>query len=116
MPDAPLTYTLKPGLREGTEILKLDGQLTLTTMFGLQNELRGMKPPVLILDLSGSAYMDSAGLGVVLNQHVSAQRDGRKFLIAGVNHRILALMQMTRVDAVLSLFPTVEAAEDSLSD
>ncbi len=54
-------------------ILKLAGPLTISTIFGFQNELRAMTPEVLIVDLSETPYMDSAGLGLIMNSYVSAQ-------------------------------------------
>jgi anti-anti-sigma factor len=114
MRDEPLTYSYTPGQNDGTMILKLVGPLTLTTMFGFQNEFRSMKPAVMIVDMSESPYMDSAGLGLVMNSYVSAQDDGRKLLLAGVNERVAELFVMTKVQRVLKSFPTVEAAEASL--
>lgn len=114
MMDVPFTYTSAAGQREGTVIVRLIGPLTLTTLFEFQTEFRAMRPPVLILDLSESPYMDSAGLGLVVNKYVSAESAQRKFLIAGINARIEALMELTKVIRVLSIFPTVEAAEASL--
>jgi anti-anti-sigma factor len=114
MRDEPLTYSYAPGRSEGTMILKLVGPLTLSTLFGFQNEFRSMTPQVLIIDFSESPYMDSAGLGLVMNCYVSAQDHGRKLLLTGVNERVRALFEMTRVQGVLSSFPTVEAAEESL--
>jgi anti-sigma B factor antagonist len=83
-------------------------------MFGFQDELRAKTPAVLIVDLSETPYMDSAGLGLIMNTFVSAQSHGRKLLLAGVNERITALFEMTKVKGVLPVFPTVEAAEASL--
>jgi anti-sigma B factor antagonist len=58
--------------------------------------------------------MDSAGLGLLMNHHVSGQDHGRKLLLAGVNERIAELFKMTKVDGVLSRFSSVAAAEESL--
>jgi anti-anti-sigma factor len=69
---------------------------------------------VLILDLSGTPYMDSAGLGLVMNYYVSAQNHGRKLLLAGVNERVASLLEMTKVQDVLTSFPSVGEAEASL--
>lgn len=111
MPDQPLTYTTTNGTKEGTVILALDGPLTLGNMFSLQNDLRTLKPECLIMDLSKVPYMDSAGLGVIMNYYVSAQGHNRKFFLAGVNERVHALMEMTKVDSVLKTVDNVEAAE-----
>jgi anti-sigma B factor antagonist len=114
MLDAPLSYTLVDGQKPGTKILRLEGPLTLTTMFPLQEHLRTLSPPVLILDMTGVPYMDSAGIGLLPNYHLSAQRDAHKFLLAGLNHRLQALLEHTRLDSILKTFPTVEEAEASL--
>lgn len=114
MSNVPFSYTSEAGHRSDTEIVRLIGPLTLTSMFTLQPALREMKPNVLILDLSESPYMDSAGLGLIMNQYVSAEQHKRKLLLAGVNGRIQALLEMSRVDQVLSIFPTVADAEASL--
>ena len=109
-----MSYSFTPGKSEGTTVLKLVGPLTITTMFGFQNELRAVKSKVLIIDLSETPYMDSAGLGLIMNSYVSAQDHQRKLLLAAVNERIKALFEMTKVQGVLTSFPTVEAAEASL--
>ncbi len=113
MNDKALTYTSSAGTKEGTVILKLVGPLTLGNMFTLQNDLRAMKPACLIVDMTDVNYMDSAGLGVLMNAFVAADDGNRKFLLAGVNQRIMSLLEMTKVDQVLKLFPSVEAAEAS---
>ncbi len=111
MRDAPLTVTVSNGSREGVTILALHGPLTLQNGFEFQNDLARHKPAVLILDLTDSPYMDSAGLGQLMNYYVSAEKNGRKLLLAGVNERIRALLQMTRVDALLKNYATVAEAE-----
>lgn len=106
-----LAYSMSDGAKAGTKIVKLEGPMTIGNMFGLQNELRIVKPPCLILDLSDVPYMDSAGLGVIMNSFVSAQGGGRKLILVGVSERVRALLEMTKVDAVLPICDTVDAAE-----
>lgn len=114
MPDDSLTYSSTAGQHEGTTILKLDGPLKLATMFSFQGEFRAMKPKVLIVDLTDSPYMDSAGLGILMNYYVAAQNEGRRILLASVNERIASLLELTKVNGILKSYPTVEAAEASL--
>src|SRR5215471_9153827 len=104
MPDQPLTYTTANGAKEGTVILTLSGPFTLGNIFALQNELRAIKPECLIMDLEQVPYMDSAGLGVVMNYYVSAENNNRKFFLVAPTERVTALMEMTKVDAVLKVF------------
>jgi anti-sigma B factor antagonist len=114
MRDEPLTYSFSQGQSDGTMILELVGPLTLSTIFGFQNELRAATPRALILDLSETPYIDSAGLGLIMNYYVSAMDHGRKLLLAGVNERVTALLEMTKVQGVLTSFPSVAEAEASL--
>jgi anti-sigma B factor antagonist len=111
MRDAPLTFNIANGTREGTTIVTLSGPLVLSNLFSLQDELRTLKPALAIFDLADSEYMDSAGLGVLVNFYVGAEKNGRKMALAGVNQRIEALLDMTHVKGLLRVFPTVADAE-----
>jgi anti-anti-sigma factor len=113
MGDKALTYTSTNGAKDGTIILKLVGPLTLSNMFAFQGQFRSMKPPCLILDMTEVPYMDSAGLGLLTNYFVAAQDDHRKFLLAGVNERVMSLFEITKVDQILKMYPSVEAAESA---
>ncbi len=110
MNDAPLTYSCSEMERPGLVVMKLTGPLTLRNMFEFQNELAHNKPPAMIFDLGGVPYMDSAGIGVLINYYVSAEKNGRKMALAGVNERIDALLVLTKVQKLLRSFGTVEEA------
>jgi anti-sigma B factor antagonist len=106
-----LTYTMSNGSKPDTTIVTLEGPMTIGNMFGFQGELRALKPACLILDLTSVPYMDSAGLGVIMNSFVSAQGGGRKMFLVGVSDRVRALLEMTKVESVLQVCDTVESAE-----
>jgi anti-anti-sigma factor len=110
MHDQELTYALLDGPKEGLLILELTGPVTLGNLFGFQDYLRAQQPAAMIIDMTNVPYMDSAGLGLILNFYVSAEKAGRRLSLAAVNQRIMALFQLTRVDTVLALHPTVDAA------
>jgi anti-anti-sigma factor len=114
--DGPLSYSRSNGVREGVVVLTLDGPLTLRNIFAFQKDLTVDPPAVLIFDLSKVEYMDSAGIGVLINYYVSAQKNGRRMTLVGANKRLDALLEMTRVKDLLKNYPTVEAAEASFSD
>lgn len=106
-----MTYSRRPGSREGIEILSLAGPFTLGNMFQFQRDLQEIHPPFLIFDITQVPYMDSAGLGLLVNFYVSAQKNGRRMAVAGASPRIKTLFEMTRVDSLLRLFPSTEQAE-----
>ncbi len=109
--DKPLIYTVVAGTRPDTTIVKLDGPLTLANLFAFQSEIRTIKSSLTIFDLTASEYMDSAGLGVLVNFYVSAEKSGRKMALVGVSARIAALLEMTHVHSLLRVFPSAEEAE-----
>ena len=108
-----MTFTKRSGSRDGVEILSLSGPFTLGNMFELQRALQEMHPPYLIFDISQVPYMDSAGLGLLVNFYVAAQKNGRRMAVVGAAPRLMALFEMTKVDSLLKLYPTVEDAESA---
>jgi anti-anti-sigma factor len=114
--DGPLTYSRSNGAREGVVVLTLDGPLTLRNIFAFQADIAVNPPSILIFDLSKVEYMDSAGIGVLINYYVSAQKHGRRMTLVGANKRLDALLEMTRVKELLKNYPTVEEAEASFSE
>jgi anti-anti-sigma factor len=95
-------------------ILRLIGPFTISTLFDFQNAVRSEAAPATIIDLSAVPYMDSAALGSLLGFHVSCQKNGRRYTVAGASPRLETLFQVTHVDKILSRFPTVEEAEKNL--
>lgn len=111
MNDAPLIYSRATGGREGLGVIKLTGPLTLKNIFEFQKDLAANPPQLTVFDLSGVPYMDSAGIGVLINYYVSAEKNGRRVALAGANDRIDALLELTKVRNLLRSFPTVDEAE-----
>jgi anti-sigma B factor antagonist len=110
--DGPLTIELKEGKTPGTRIITLVGPITMRNLFQFQDELRaGDVPRVAILDLSGVPYMDSSGMGAVINYYVFCQRHNAKMIAAGVSPRVMELFKMTKVDSVIPFANSVAEAE-----
>ena len=110
--DGPLTFERGDGKNPGTRVLRLNGPLTLRNLFELQSELRKSElPPLTVIDLSAVPYMDSAGMGLVMNHYVRCQTNGTKLVVSGANNRIMDLFKVTKVDTVLPLVPDPNAAE-----
>jgi anti-anti-sigma factor len=110
--DGPLTIEREQGKTSETLVVRLTGPLTLLNIFDLQSQFRAAEPtPLTILDLSGVPYMDSAGMGVVVNYHVHCQNNGGRFIATGVSPRIMELFKITRVDKVIRITSTPDDAE-----
>ena len=102
-------------------VIRIEGATAICCLFGeleafSASQLRQVMAALtvhrhVVLDLGGVSFIDSAGLGVIMNYFVSAQSHGRKFFLTGVSDRIRALFEMARVDNVLNVCESVEAAE-----
>jgi anti-anti-sigma factor len=110
MTDAPLKITVDSSLGAETSVVRLEGPIVISHLFPFQTELRRQTAKLIVLDLSGAPYMDSSGLGAILNAYVSAQKNGRRLVLSGANERIRALLQLTKVDTIVKTYPSVEAA------
>ena len=115
MPSERLRVKRLNGAHEGERILRLEGPLTLTTLFDLREAIETEKPRTLIVDFRGVPYIDSAGVGLIVNIHVSCENSGRRLALVGVIDRVLTIFKAIRVDQVLTLFPSVEAAQAGLT-
>jgi anti-sigma B factor antagonist len=110
--DAPLSLERLQGSSPNVLIFRFTGPLTLRNLFEAQAELRAAPPPPLtLLDLTAVPYMDSAGMGLIMNHYVHCQTSGAKLIIVGANQRLLDLFKITRVDTVLTVAATIEEAE-----
>jgi anti-anti-sigma factor len=98
-----------------TAILRLQGPLTLTTLFLLQETLRGIGAVDTVIDVTEVPYIDSAGLGTILSHWAHTQRSGHKFALTGVSPRIEVLLEITKVNTVLPMFRTAEEADLALT-
>ena len=110
----PFSIESQPGSRPEIRIIKVSGPLLLQHVFAFQDELRGETTPITILDLSHVEYMDSAGMGAIINCYVSCQKNGRKLIVTGVSDRIKALFTLTHVDTLIPTKPTIADAEASI--
>jgi anti-anti-sigma factor len=108
-----LTIATQEDAASGWRILELNGPLVLRTLFEFQDAIRAQNPNNLILDLQEVEYMDSAGLGAILEAHVSYQRRGKRVVLVGAAPRIETLFEVTHTDQILVRRATVEEAKRS---
>jgi anti-sigma B factor antagonist len=108
------TIEVLPGNSPEVRLLKLTGPFTLRDVFEFQEIVRDGATPMTIIDLSGVPYMDSASLGSVLGFHVSCEKDGRKYALAGASDRLRSLFRMSGVDSMLH-YHTAAAADAAAS-
>ncbi len=110
-----LTIINTSGANEEQRILQLNGPITIATLFDFRDTVRAEKTSrILILDCTQVPYVDSAGVGAIVNAHVSCVNSGRRLLLVAVQDRIRTLMKVTKVEQILSIFPTLPEAQAAL--
>lgn len=105
-----LTITPEDGPAAGQRIVHLEGPVVLETLFKFRDALAQETAASVILDFTRVPYIYSAGLGSLLRAAVRCQSERRALVLAGLNAKCRALLEMTRVESTFKMFPTVEEA------
>ncbi|KAB8192890.1 anti-sigma factor antagonist [Nonomuraea phyllanthi] len=104
---------LRKELRGGVTVISLDGRLDSETAPGVQQDLQGLFPEdgLVVLDLSETRYMSSAGLRVLLLVYRQAQRGEVRLALTGLAPDVRAIMEAT---GFLGFFTVVESVEEGV--
>jgi anti-sigma B factor antagonist len=97
-------------------ILSFRGPLTMENVTPFLNAVRREAAPTMILDLSGVPYLDSSGLGSLVSACTSATKSGRRFALTGVNKRVQKVLEITKVERVFLMFPTLSDAIEAFTN
>jgi anti-anti-sigma factor len=93
--------------REGSIVTITPGRDLVSSMVpDFKHELNAVldeSPQELRLDLSGTAMMDSIGIGVIIATHNSMKKKGGRLVIAGATENIVKLFKSMRLDQHLNL-------------
>jgi anti-sigma B factor antagonist len=111
----PLVIERYAGAAHGHGVLLLKGPLTMENLPLFDNAVRLERSPTMILDLTHVPYIDSAGLGSLVTAYISGNKAGRRVALAGVNKRVRKLFEITRVEPLFLMFPTLGDALEAFS-
>jgi anti-sigma B factor antagonist len=70
----------------------------------------------LVLELSGVSAMDSAGIGELALLQTWAQERNAEFKCAGANSVVRTLLDLTNLDSVLEVHPSLDSALESFRE
>lgn len=71
---------------------------------------------LLVLDLSGVTFCDSAGLNVLLVARLRAEQRGATLVLACMPLQLRRVLEVTGADQVLATYDTVAEAQSALCD
>jgi len=95
-------------------VVKLDGKLVLETVNGFLQTMRQQMSPSLVMDMSSVSFLDSAGVGALVQLFVHRRNQGQKFALAALTPQGMAVMQVAGLLKLLPVFASVnEAAQQA---
>lgn len=107
---------IKTTVSGGWQVIALTGPLTSVDSIEFQRVLQADSSALTIVDLSEVPYVDSAGIGVLVNAYVARDKTGRRLVLVGVRERVMNVLKMTRVHQFFQMYATVRDAVDGLED
>jgi anti-sigma B factor antagonist len=96
-----------------TLVVTLAGDVDLHRTPELQQELARVvdrRPRRIVLDLTGVQYMDSSGVASLVKLLSSTRRLNIELKLCGLVQRVLSIFEITRLDTVFDICPTVQEA------
>lgn len=115
MSGQPFLVRGRTGAQAGHHILIVSGPLTSTTCLQFLEAVSSAQAPALILDLTAVPYVDSMAIGSLVQAYVSCRKAGRKLALAGLSHRVAAMLRITSIEPLFAIYPTAAEAESGLA-
>jgi anti-sigma B factor antagonist len=106
----PITTSLAH--REGVAVVSIGGEVDLSTAPAFEAAITGAlddDPPVLVIELSEVSFMASVGLRILAATQEKVSESVQVAIVAN-NPATSRPMQLTGLDKVLSLYPTLDDA------
>jgi len=97
------------------EIVTPRGPISFATAPQFKDAMDGVTTPRVILDLTEVPSIDSVAVGVLVRAFVICNKSGRKLALVGLGYRVRNVLQLTGIDPLFDIFPTVEDAERGLA-
>ncbi len=108
-----LTVQIEP-MDSDTSIVSLAGELDLSTIPRVENRLRGelRSHRAVMIDLSHLSFIDSSGIGLLIQAHRLCDRDGEGALhtVIAPGSQVERVFRLAGIDRALAIYLDQEAA------
>ncbi len=95
-------------------VLKFSGKLGLDSVPDFLKAVRAESAKNLILDIEHMSYVDSSGIGALVQQLSALKKEGRQMVLVRPHERVMAVLQITKVAGLFTRFNSVEEATAQL--
>jgi anti-sigma B factor antagonist len=107
-------FPATPVLREHRpNVLLLEGDIDLHVAPAVRESLNAVirkKPQRMVIDLSRTTFIDSAGVAVLILAMQEVEAYGGKLFLAGLQETLRLIFETSRLDRIFRIFPDVDAA------
>ncbi|MFE9626613.1 STAS domain-containing protein [Streptomyces sp. NPDC006527] len=96
-----------------TYVITVAGDLDRHSRDRLDDSVRTVlagRPATVLVELSGTRFMDSSGLTSLINAYRAALRTGTRFALVAPTEPVSRILALTGIDQILDSYPTYEAA------
>lgn len=100
-------------LDNGTEVIRSPRRLNLVSaprLTAVVTEVIASGRPRIIIDLSGTEFIDSSGLGALVSSLKKARQAGGDVRVAGLSPQVQTVFRLTNLDRVLNTVPVADIA------
>lgn len=96
---------------DGATVVHVEGDVDVSSTLALRDTLAavvGDGSARVVLDLAEVAFIDSAGIGLLVTAHRRAQAADGVFVLAALTPTVARVLELTRTDRLLRVVPSVE--------
>jgi len=105
-----LDLTAQVSSDDQTNVTRLAGKLTLETVHNFISAMRADPTPRLVLDMSGVSFLDSAGVGALVQIFVHRKAQGQTFALVALPRQSDAVMTVAGIKKFMPIYESVEQA------
>ena len=98
---------------DGTVIVRLSGEADITTARALAETLSSPaagNPALLVVDVSGLTFIDSAALQVLVRTHRGLHSGGRRLALVSPGPAVRRILQLSGADKVIGVYASLADA------
>jgi anti-sigma B factor antagonist len=106
-------FSVQTRTEGNAQVIAIEGEVDLKTSPQLRDELLevvGQAPEKIVVDLSQVRYMDSSGVGTIVEAKRRADSNGATILLAGLQPRVRSVFEITQLDKFFTICDSVDDA------
>jgi anti-sigma B factor antagonist len=116
MSDGPDQLGVDVQSLEDGKLVRITGEVDLRTSPQLRRDLLEIvadRPERLVIDLGQVSYMDSSGVGTLVEMKRMVERKGGKVILAAMQPRVRSVFEITQLDKFFTIVDDADEASQA---